>query len=211
MTFDLVHHVKSRARSLQLDKTALTPAMVALEQVAAQAQATKRLSGLPYGQNAAVQFSVPAFVPAAIRRYRSMLEVDEPPKLGPWSPMSYEELYSSPLQPAAGSDDEPSSDQSTRSCSWNTNPPTTVGSQETDFSSQKPTPCPLASSPCIVNIIQHSKTQRLTFVYLASNGADSPQGVASPPPGTFFCVLCPICQHSCVSNEYNSRLPSCCS
>ncbi|KAL7915664.1 septin [Trichoderma velutinum] len=150
MTFDLVHHVKSRARSLQLDKTALTPAMIALEQVAAQAQATKRLSGLSTGQNAAVQFPVPAFVPAAIRRYRSMLEVDEPPKLGPWSPMSYEELYSSPLQPAVRSDNEPSSDQSTRSCSWNTNPPTTVGSQETDFST--------------------------------SNGADSPQGVASPPP-----------------------------
>ncbi|UKZ73543.1 hypothetical protein TrVFT333_001190 [Trichoderma virens FT-333] len=133
MTFDLVHHVKSRARSLQLDKTALTPAMIALEQVAAQAQATKRLSGLPTGQNAAVQFSVPAFVPAAIRRYRSMLEVDEPPKLGPWSPMSYEELYSSPIQSAVGSDDEPSSDQSTRS---------------------------------------------------SSNGADSPQGVASPPPAS---------------------------
>ncbi|KAL7949883.1 septin [Trichoderma barbatum] len=149
MTFDLVHHVKSRARSLQLDKTALTPAMVALEQVAAQAQATKRLSGLPTGQNATVQFSVPAFVPAAIRRYRSMLEVDEPPRLGPWSPMSFEELYSSPIQSAVGSEDDPSSDQSTRSCSWNTNTPATVETQEPDFST--------------------------------SNGADSPQGVASPP------------------------------
>ncbi|KAL7962883.1 septin [Trichoderma compactum] len=184
MTFDLVHHVKSRARSLQLDKTALTPAMVALEQVAAQAQATKRLSGLSTGRDAAVQFSVPAFVPAAIHRYRSMLEVDEPPRLGPWRPMSYDELYSSPIRPALGSDGEPSSDQSTRSCSWNTNPPTTVGSQETDLSSQQPTPCPPASSPCIVNITEHSKAQRLTFVYLASNGADSPQGVASPPPAT---------------------------
>ncbi|KAF3072459.1 Cell division control protein 3 [Trichoderma lentiforme] len=150
MTFDLVHHVKSRARSLQLDKTALTPAMIALEQVAAQAQATKRLSGLSTVQNASVQFSVPACVPAAIRRYRSMLEVDEPPRIGPWSPMSYDELYSSPIQPAVGSDGEPSSDQSTRSCSWNTNPSTSVGSQESDFST--------------------------------SNGADSPQGVASPPP-----------------------------
>ncbi|PNP52798.1 hypothetical protein THARTR1_06639 [Trichoderma harzianum] len=156
MTFDLVHHVKSRARSLQLDKTALTPAMVALEQVAAQAQATKRLSGLSTVQNAAVQFSVPAFVPAAIRRYRSMLEVDEPPRLGPWSPMSYDELYSSPIQSAVGSDGEPSSDQSTRSCSWNTNPPTTSAAY--------------ALSSCLVTI--------------PSNGTDSPQGVASPPPAT---------------------------
>ncbi|KAL7933761.1 septin [Trichoderma chlorosporum] len=150
MTFDLVHHVKSRARSLQLDKTALTPAMVALEQVAAQAQATRRMSCLPNGQNAIVQFSVPAYVPAAIRRYRSMLEVDEPPNLGPWSPMSYDELYTSPIQSALGTDGEPSSDQSTRSSSWNTNPLATAESQGTDFST--------------------------------SNGADSPQGVASPPP-----------------------------
>lgn len=163
MTFDLVHHVKSRARSLQLDKTALTPAMVALEQVASQAQATKRMSSLPNGQNATVQFSVPAFVPAAIRRYRSMLEVEEPPKLGPWNPMSFEELYSSPIQPPVGLDDcDPSSDQSTRSCSWNTNPPATVETQETDLSSQKPAPCPPALLPCIVTSYNRQK-QVLTF------------------------------------------------
>ncbi|KAL7788978.1 septin [Trichoderma ceciliae] len=152
MTFDLVHQVKSRARSLQLDKTALSPAMAALEQVASQAQAAKRVSSLPNGQNAAMQIPVPAFVPATIRRYRSMLEVEEPPKLGPWSPMSFEELYSGPIQSSpVGSDDyDPSSGQSTRSCSWNTSPPATVESRGTDIST--------------------------------SNGADSPQGVASPPP-----------------------------
>jgi septin 7 len=139
MTFDLVYHVRARARSLQLDKTALTPAMVALEQVAAQASATKRLSSLPDGQTPSVQFSVPSFVPAAIRRYRSMLEVEEPPKLGPWNPMSFEELYSGPVESAAVSDgDILSSDRSTRSCSWNTNPPNTVESQETELSSQMP-------------------------------------------------------------------------
>ncbi|KAL6881691.1 septin [Trichoderma longibrachiatum] len=152
MTFDLVYHVRARARSLQLDKTALTPAMVALEQVAAQAQGTKRLSSLPDGQTPTVHFSVPAFVPAAIRRYRSMLEVDEPPRLGPWSPMSFEELYSGPVESAVVPDgDILSSDRSTRSCSWNTNPPNTVESQETELST--------------------------------SNGADSPQGAASPASG----------------------------
>ncbi|PTB63974.1 septin [Trichoderma citrinoviride] len=135
MTFDLVHHVRARARSLQLDKTAMTPAMVALEQVAAQAQATKRLSSLPDGQTPTVHFSVPASVTAAIRRYRSMLEVEEPPRLGPWSPMSFEELYSGPIKSAVVSDgDIRSSDRSTRSCSWNTNPPNTVESQATEFS-----------------------------------------------------------------------------
>lgn len=151
MTFDLVYHVRARARSLQLDKTALTPAMVALEQVAAQAQGTKRLSSLPDGQTPTVHFSVPAFVPAAIRRYRSMLEVDEPPRLSPWSPMSFEELYSGPVESAVVPDgDILSSDRSTRSCSWNTNPPNTVESQETELSSQKPAPSPPASWPCIV-------------------------------------------------------------
>ncbi|KAM0257539.1 hypothetical protein ACHAQJ_004353 [Trichoderma viride] len=151
MTFDLVHQVKSRARSLQLDKSTLSPAMVALEQVASQAQATKRMSSLSNGQTVAVHFPVPAFVPATIRRYRSMLEVEEPPKLGPWSPMSFEELYSSPLQSSVGSDDyDPSSSQSTRSCSGNTSPPATVESRGADLST--------------------------------SNGAESPQGAASPPP-----------------------------
>jgi septin 7 len=152
MTFDLVHQVKSRARSLQLDKSTLSPAMVALEQVASQAQATKRLSSLSNGQTATVHFPVPAFVPATIRRYRSMLEVEEPPKLGPWSPMSFEELYSSPLQSSVASDDyDPSSGQSTRSCSGNTSPPTTVESRGTDLSSQKPAhPRLLPCLPCIL-------------------------------------------------------------
>lgn len=140
MTFDLVHQVKSRARSLQLDKSTLSPAMVALEQVASQAQATKRLSSLSTGQAATANFPVPAFVPATIRRYRSMLEVEEPPKLGPWNPMSFEELYSTPLQSSMGYDDyDPSSGQSTRSCSGNTSPPATVECRGAESSSQKPT------------------------------------------------------------------------
>jgi septin 7 len=141
MTFDLVHQVKSRARSLQLDKSTLSPAVVALEQVASQAQSTKRLSSLSSnGQTATVSFPVPAFVPATIRRYRSMLEVEEPPKLGPWNPMSFEELYATPLQSSMGSDDyDPSSIQSTRSCSENTSLPATVDCRGAELSSQKPT------------------------------------------------------------------------
>ncbi|KAH6607823.1 cell division control 3 [Trichoderma cornu-damae] len=171
MTFDLVHQVKSRARSLQLEKSALSPAMVALEQVASQAQATKRVSSLPGGPNAAVQFPVPAFVPATIRRYRSMLEVEEPPKLGPWSPMSFEELYSGPIRPPVGSDDsDPSYGQSTASSCWNASPPAVVESRATDFSSQKPTSSPPAFA-------MHNNP-----ICDTSNGADSSQGVASPPP-----------------------------
>ncbi|KAL7893684.1 septin [Trichoderma sp. SZMC 28014] len=152
MTFDLVHQVKSRARSLQLDKSTLSPAMVALEQVASQAQSTKRLSSLSSnGQTAAASFPVPAFVPATIRRYRSMLEVEEPPKLGPLNPVSFEELYATPLQSSMGSDDyDPSSIQSTRSCSENTSLPATVECRGAELST--------------------------------SNGAESPQGAASPPP-----------------------------
>ncbi|KAL7921691.1 septin [Trichoderma austrokoningii] len=152
MTFDLVHQVKSRARSLQLDKSTLSPAMVALEQVASQVQATKRLSSLSAnGQTATASFPVPAFVPATIRRYRSMLEVEEPPRLGPWNPMSFEELYATPLQSSMESDDyDPSSLQSTRSCSESTSPPATLECRGAESST--------------------------------SNGAESPQGVASPPP-----------------------------
>lgn len=137
MTFDLVHQVKSRARSLQLDKSTLSPAMVALEQVASQAQSTKRLSSLSSnGQTAAASFPVPAFVPATIRRYRSMLEVEEPPKLGPLNPVSFEELYATPLQSSMGSDDyDPSSIQSTRSCSENTSLPATVECRGAELSS----------------------------------------------------------------------------
>lgn len=140
MTFDLVHQVKSRARSLQLDKSTLSPAMVALEQVASQAQSSKRLSSVSNGQAATASFPVPAFVPATIRRYRSMLEVEEPPRLGPWNPMSFEELYSTPLQSSMGYDDyDPSSCQPTRSCSGNTSPPATVECRGAESSSQKPT------------------------------------------------------------------------
>ncbi|KAM0514233.1 hypothetical protein ACHAPE_007070 [Trichoderma viride] len=168
MTFDLVHQVKSRARSLQLDKSALSPAMVALEQVASHAQSTKRLSSLSSnGQTATTSIPVPAFVPATIRRYRSMLEVEEPPKLGPLNPVSFEELYATPLQSSMGSSDyDPSSVQPTRSCSENTSLPATVECRGAELSSQKPTDSRL--SPC------HAQS--------SSNGAESPQGVASPPP-----------------------------
>ncbi|KAK1253126.1 hypothetical protein MKX08_004313 [Trichoderma sp. CBMAI-0020] len=171
MTFDLVHQVKSRARSLQLDKSALPPAMVALEQVASQAQSTKRLSSLSTnGQTAAASIPVPAFVPATIRRYRSMLEVEEPPKLGPWNPMSFDELYTTPLQPSMGSDDyDPSSVQPTRSCSENTSLPATPECRGAELSSQKPQ-------------ILASRLAMHTLMHDTSNGAESPQGVASPPP-----------------------------
>lgn len=36
-----------------------------------------------------------------MRRYKSMLEVDEPPKLRPWNPMSFDELYSAPMNESA--------------------------------------------------------------------------------------------------------------
>lgn len=148
MTFDLVHQVKSRARSLQLDKSALSPAMVALEQVASHAQSTKRLSSLSSnGHIATTSIPVPAFVPATIRRYRSMLEVEEPPKLGPLNPVSFEELYATPLQSSMGSSDyDPSSVQPTRSCSENTSLPATVECRGAELSSQKPTDSRL--SPC---------------------------------------------------------------
>lgn len=42
--------------------------------------------------------------PATVRHNRSMLDVDDPPKLSPWKPMSFDELYSGPIQVATNSE-----------------------------------------------------------------------------------------------------------
>ncbi|EQK99239.1 cell division control protein 3 [Ophiocordyceps sinensis CO18] len=61
---------------------------------------SKRTSSLPVGQDNA-SLPSPASSAATLapvtRHYRSMLEVEDPPKLGPWKPMSFDELYSGPI------------------------------------------------------------------------------------------------------------------
>ncbi|KAK5998247.1 Cell division control protein 3 [Cladobotryum mycophilum] len=87
---ELVQQVRTRARSLQLEKGTAFPTF-------ATSEGAKRLSSLSIVQNCTSRLSPATAVPVTIRRYRSMLEVEEPPKLGPWSPMSFEELWSGPI------------------------------------------------------------------------------------------------------------------
>lgn len=99
MAFDLVQQVKARTRSIQLDKSTALLAINASEQPATQPQPSKRTSSLPPdGQDLSDHPSVSNSVPTTIHRYRSMLEVEEPPKLGPLNPISFEELYTGPDQ-----------------------------------------------------------------------------------------------------------------
>lgn len=96
MTFNLVHHVKARTRSLQLDKSvlAMTTSAVPTDPSGSSAESNQRTCSLPAGQENTASSSIP---PAshAIHHFRSMLEVEEPPKLDPLKQMSFE-LYASP-------------------------------------------------------------------------------------------------------------------
>jgi len=54
---------------------------------------------MPAGQeNEAPKPVASSLLPSTVRHFKSMLDVEEPPKLGPWKPMSYEELYTTPMQ-----------------------------------------------------------------------------------------------------------------
>ena len=100
MTFDLVHQVKARTRSIHLDKGVLSLAAMVTpaEPVTTRRKATRRTSSLPLGQENVNPCEGELQSPATIRHYRSMLDVEDPPKLSPWKPMCFDELYSSPIQ-----------------------------------------------------------------------------------------------------------------
>ncbi|KAK1980727.1 septin [Colletotrichum cereale] len=89
MAIKLVEHVKARTRSVQLDKSIAH-------------DASKRYSSLPatvdifMGKtkaNVKPASEVSSDSTATVRRYKSLLDVDDAPKIGPNKPISYEDLY----------------------------------------------------------------------------------------------------------------------
>lgn len=101
MTIDLVQQVKSRARSVQLDKNAISASVTEIGSNTTEASITEKprpnsVSGT--GQENARKSSAPASVPLIVRPVRSMLQVEQPPNLRPLEPMSFVELYSPPVE-----------------------------------------------------------------------------------------------------------------
>ncbi|KAL0930430.1 septin [Colletotrichum truncatum] len=127
MAMNLVQQVKARARSIQLDK-AITP------------EASKRSSSLPTKaqddqakrkENIRHAPESSSSSAGTVRHYKSMLDVDDAPKIGPSHPISYDDLYHShlkdppknkqpisiparPLEPANGKLNLPEHDSSSR-------------------------------------------------------------------------------------------------
>ncbi|WDK17023.1 septin [Colletotrichum graminicola] len=89
MAIKLVEHVKARTRSVQLDKSAAP-------------DTSRRYSSLPATvdifkgktkANAKLASEVSSDSTATVRRYKSLLDVEDAPKIGPNKPISYEDLY----------------------------------------------------------------------------------------------------------------------
>ncbi|KAF7534363.1 hypothetical protein G7Z17_g13380 [Cylindrodendrum hubeiense] len=99
MAFDLLDHVRARSRSIALDRSAAANPNLgsATDDSTAQTRDARRHSSVPLGQTN-MSTACSASPPATIRHYRSMLEVEEPPKLSPWKPLSFDELYSDPVR-----------------------------------------------------------------------------------------------------------------
>lgn len=97
MTFDFVQQVKSRAKSIQLDKASIPTSEPDMDKAASHPDPSKRTCSLPPSKDGVSSEQPLASGQAPMRRYKSMLEVDEPPKLRPWNPMSFDELYSTPI------------------------------------------------------------------------------------------------------------------
>lgn len=102
MTLGLYQHIKTRTRSAQLDKSMFfdNGNIRAPENQRPGSPTSHRLSSLSTRAEKETCFDGrPASpIPAAtVRRFKSMLEVEDPPKLSPWKPMSFEELYTGPI------------------------------------------------------------------------------------------------------------------
>ncbi|KAK2060982.1 septin [Colletotrichum caudatum] len=89
MAIKLVEHVRARTRSVQLDKSTAN-------------DASRRYSSLPatvdafMGKtkaNSKPASEVSSGSTATVRRYKSLLDVDDAPKIGPSKPISYEDFY----------------------------------------------------------------------------------------------------------------------
>lgn len=147
MAFDLLDHVRARSRSLAVDRTAVARAILTSPtDSSTQNSDTRRHSGIPLGQMNRSASPV-ASPPATVRHHRSMLDVEEPPKLGPWKPLSFEELYANPIDDAANPEHNHS------------NPETRMepkeqrqnkGDHQTMHSSSQDLPCASASKPILL-------------------------------------------------------------
>lgn len=92
MTFGLVNQVKARTRSVQLDRVALQSINpVPSPKGHSHPYPGKRTSSLGIGLENIEPSSSPSIQP--IRRYRSMLEVEDPPIIKPVEPLNFDEFY----------------------------------------------------------------------------------------------------------------------
>ncbi|KAK2040824.1 septin [Colletotrichum somersetense] len=89
MAIKLVEHVRARTRSVQLDKSTAN-------------DASRRYSSLPATVDVLMGKTKANVKPASevssgstttVRRYKSLLDVDDAPKIGPNKPISYEDFY----------------------------------------------------------------------------------------------------------------------
>ncbi|KGQ09320.1 Cell division control protein 3 [Beauveria bassiana D1-5] len=107
MPFDFVQQVRSRTRSLQLDQASLAAAKIDLGSPKPHQPKPKRIASVSAASGR--PSSLVAVAPNAAQPYRSMLDVDEPPKL-PLKSMSFSELYSGSMDSIRFDSDGGSSD-----------------------------------------------------------------------------------------------------
>lgn len=93
MVFELGHYTRTRHRSVQLERASVMTALMTSsgQHTVAPSEPNKRTSSLPLDQ----ENQKPRPLSSHLRHHRSMLdvEIEEPPTLGPWKPMSFHELY----------------------------------------------------------------------------------------------------------------------
>lgn len=92
---NMVNRVKARTRSIQFDRNILGESMASTGN---QPKPNKRTSSLALGQENVEPTSPAKEPPISVRRYKSMLEVEDPPKLEAAEPMSFDELYAEPIK-----------------------------------------------------------------------------------------------------------------
>lgn len=94
MPFTLVHKAKHRTQSVQLNQASLAAAKIDLGSPRTQQPQAKRIASLPAASQRSSSSPPVAPLSNASPPYRSMIDMDDPPKLEPCTTMSSEELNS---------------------------------------------------------------------------------------------------------------------
>lgn len=104
MAVEFVQQVKARTRSVQLDKCSVIEAVTEIypDSDEPPSPGRPRHNSVSAVGDHAPNSEAPA-TGATLRPYRSMLDVEDPPNLKPLDPMSYDELYSSPVKKSCAS------------------------------------------------------------------------------------------------------------